>query len=150
MRNRSIGVTALAASTILVAIYGQYAAIFLLTTGSVSTPFGSFAGAASLVTGATFMGIIVAAYVVGFGLWTRRSWSWNGAIVVYAAFVVANIVFSILATNFVSAVLPTIGAIAAVAYLQRPAVRAEITGEAVLAAPQVAIAEAVGVAGHAH
>jgi hypothetical protein len=148
MRNRSIGVTALAYGTIMVAVYGQYAA--MLMTGSVLTPFGSFAAAASLITGVTFMGITVAAYVVGFGLLTRRSWSWNGAIAVYAAFVVANIAASILATNFVSAVLPTIGAIAAVAYLRRPAVRAEITGEGVVAAPQVAMAEAVGVAGHAH
>jgi hypothetical protein len=150
MRNRSIGVTALAFSTIMLAIYGQYAAIVLLMTGSVFTPFGSFAAAASLVTGATFMGITVAAYVVGFGLWTRRSWSWNGAIAVYAAFLVANIVLSILATNFVSAVLPTIGAIAAVAYLQRPAVRAEITGEAIPATPQVVMADTVGGAGHPH
>lgn len=150
MRNRSIGVTALAFSTIMMAIYGQYAAIVLLMTGSVFTPFGSFTAAASLVTGATFMGITVAAYMVGFGLWTRRSWSWNGAVAVYAAFVVANIFLSILSANFVSAVLPTIGAIAAVAYLQRPAVRAEITGKAVLAAQPVAMADAVGVAGHAH
>lgn len=128
MKNRTIGVTVLAFSTIMVAIYSQYAAISLLLTGSAFTVQGSFVAMVTLLTGAVFLGVTATAYAVGFGLWARRSWSWNGAMAVFLSFFVANIFLSVLATNFVSAVLPSIGIAAAVLYLQKPAVRAEIIG----------------------
>ncbi|MEA2026628.1 MAG: hypothetical protein U9O18_08045, partial [Chloroflexota bacterium] len=61
MRHRSFGVTALAFSSIMVAIYGQYAAIALLLTGSAFTPAGSFQAAIALITGAVFLGLTLAA-----------------------------------------------------------------------------------------
>jgi hypothetical protein len=139
MKNRSLGVTVLAFSTFMVAIYSQYAAISLLLTGSVFTVAGSFVAMVTLLTGAVFLGLTATAYAVGFGLWTRRSWSWNGAMAVFLTLFVANIFLSILATNFVSAVIPSVGVIVAVVYLQRPAVRAEILG---IAAPVTSTAPA--------
>ena len=150
MRHRSFGVTALAFSSIMVAIYGQYAAIALLLTGSAFTPAGSFQAAIALITGAVFLGLTVAAYVVSFGLWARKHWAWVGGVAVFAVFAVTNIFLSAIATNFISAVLPSAGAMVAVWYLHRPATRAELLGTEMPAAASVQAGDAIEAAGAVH
>ncbi len=128
MRDRSLGVTALAFGAVMVALYGQFAAVALLLMGSVSTTAGSSLGPITLITGAFFMGLTVAAYLVGYGFWTGKHWSWAGGMVVLVSLIVASLILSVISTNFVSLVLPSIGAVVAFVYLQRPAVRAELLG----------------------
>ena len=150
MRHRSFGVTALAFSSVMVAIYGQYAAIALLMTGSTFAPAGSWHAAISLITGAVFLGLTVAAYVVGFGLWARKHWAWAGGVAVFAVFAIANIFLSAIATNFISAVLPSAGAMVAVWYLHRPATRAELLGAEMPARVSLQVGDAAGAAGAVH
>ena len=149
MSKRSIGVTALASSTAMYAIYSQYAAVSLLLTGAAFAAGGSIEATLSLLTGFVFLGLTVLGYAVAVGLWFRRAWSWNGAVALFLVFFVANISLSVLATNFLSALLPSIGVVFALIYLQRPAVRAEITGTPEPAATS-RVAEGLGAAGHAH
>lgn len=130
MRQRSLGVTALAVGTVMVAIYGQYAAIALLMTGSVYTAAGSAPAALVLILGAVFLGTTVAAYLLGFGLWTRKHWSWAGAVTLFVVVAVANVLLSVLSTNFVSTILPALSGIVAVWYLHRPVVKQELLGRA--------------------
>ncbi len=150
MKQRSLGVTALAFSAVMVAFYSQYAAVSLLLTGSVFTVAGSLVAAVTLITGAVFLGLTAAAYAVGFGLWTRKAWSWNGAIAVFATLFVTNLFLSGLASNFASAVAPSIGCIAAMVYLQRAAIRAELLGTEVRATATVSVGDSLEAAGPAH
>jgi len=143
MRHRSLGVTALAFGAVMVAIYGQYAAIALLMTGSVFTAAGSLHAAFTLMTGAIFLGLTATAYMVGFGLWTHKHWAWAGGAVVFTVFIVTNLLLSVLATNYLSALLPTVGAVVALWYLQRPAVRAELLGTAVRAEAHAPMSDAL-------
>jgi len=126
MTKRSFGVTMLAFTTIMVALYSQYAAISLIVTGSVFLPSGEIAAMFTTIVGAVFVGLTSAAYVVGVALWMRRPWSWAWAMGIYLTFFVANAFLSVLVGNFASAILPTVGVAAAVVFLNRPAVRAEL------------------------
>jgi len=149
MTKRSIGVTALASATAMYAIYSQYAAVSLLLTGAAFAAGGSIEATLSLLTGFVFLGLTVLGYAVAVGLWFRRAWSWNGAVALFFVFFVANMALSVLATNFLSALLPSVGVVLALIYLQRPAVRAEITG---LPDPTATsrVADGLGAAGQAH
>jgi hypothetical protein len=123
MSKRSIGVTALASATAMFAIYSQYAAISLLLTGAAFSAGGSIAATLTMLTGIVFVGLTLTGYAVAVGLWFRRPWSWSAAMAMYLVFLAANVSLSVLATNFLSAILPSLGVLAAVIYLQRPAVR---------------------------
>ena len=72
MRDRPLGLTALAFSSIMVALYCQMAAIVLLLMGSVFTAAGSMPGAVVLFVGTVFLGLAVASYLLGFGFWTGK------------------------------------------------------------------------------
>jgi hypothetical protein len=144
MRHRSLGVTALAFGTIMLAVYGQYAAIALLLTGSAFTPSGALAAILTLMTGALFMGLTAMAYAMGFGLWTGRGWAWSGSMAFFGLFIVINLFLSVLAGNMLSTVLPTISCLAAMAYLQRPAIRAELLGTLVPAEVSPSRADQLG------
>ena len=126
MTKRSFGITVLAFSTIMVALYSQYAALSLIVTGSVFAPSGELAAVLTIITGAVFTGLTAASYVVGVALWLRKSWAWGWAMGIYLTFFVANAFLSVLVGNFGSSILPTIGVAAAVVYLNRPQVRAEL------------------------
>ena len=99
MRDRPLGITTLAFSSVMVALYCQMAAIVLLAMGSVFTAAGSMPGAAVLVLGAVFLGLAVASYLLGFGFWTGRHWSWAGGTVVFAVLLGASIFLAVLSTN---------------------------------------------------
>ena len=137
MRERSLGVTALAVSSVMVAIYGQYAAIALLMTGSVYTAAGSPSAALALILGAVFLGLTVAAYLVGYGLWSRKHWAWASGVTLFVVFAIANVLLSVLSANFTSTILPALAAIVAVWYFYRPSVKAELLGEDETAASPV-------------
>ena len=128
MRDRSLGVTALAFFTVMVALYSQMAAIALILGGSIFTAAGSVQGAAALLTGALFLGVAIAGYVVGYGFWTRRHWAWAGGMVVFATLIGANLILSLISANLLSSVLPVVGSVIAVWQLQRPATKAELLG----------------------
>jgi hypothetical protein len=128
MRKRSIGVSVLAFSTLMVALYCQYAAISLVVTGSVFAPSGQIAAFLTAATGIVFAGLTATSYVVGVALWMRKPWSRVWAVGIYLTFFVANAILSALAGNFGSSILPTIGVAAALVYLNRPQVRAELQG----------------------
>ncbi len=150
MRDRSFGVTTLAFSSIMVALYSQLAAIALLLMGSVFTAAGSMHGAVTLITGAVFLGLTVAAYFVGFGFWTRKHWSWAGGVILFAALIGASVFLAIISANMLSAVLPATGAVIAVAYMQRPAVRAELLGDDVESRASIGVADRMDVPNPAH
>ena len=141
MSDRPLGITTLAFSSIMVALYCQMAAIVLLATGSVYTAAGSMPGAVVLFLGAIFLGLTVASYLLGFGFWTGRRWSWAGGIVVFTVLLACSIFLAVLSTNLLSAVLPSVAAILGIAYLQRPAVRARLLGHAVDARRTVSISD---------
>lgn len=150
MTKRSFGVTVLAFSTIMVALYSQYAAISLVVTGSVFAPSGELVAMITFATGAAFMVLTAAGYIAGVGLWTRKSWSWTAAVGIYIGFFVANAFLSALAANFASAVLPTIGVALALVFLHRPQVRAELGGQAVATSAPAPSVPAVEVPRPAH
>ena len=77
----------------------------------------------------------------------RRSWSWAWAMGIYLTFFVANAFLSVLVGNFASAILPTVGVAAAVVFLNRPAVRAEL--RSTIAPASVAVPAPMAVRGKA-
>lgn len=143
MRERSFGVTIVAFSAVMVALYSQFAAIALLLTGSVFTAAGSVPAAFVLMLGAVFLGLTLAAYAIGFGLWTRRPWSWAGGVALFVAFVVANVVLSVISANFLSTVVPAVAAVTLVWQLHRPAVKAQLIGHAENAASSVPVTDSL-------
>lgn len=126
MRHRSLGVIALAFGSVMLALYSQLAAFALILSGSVFTTLGSLPAAAALILGATFLGIMLVAYGVGFGLWTAKPWAWVAANSVFGVFIVANLVLSVLAGSYASALVTTVAAGLALWYVRRPAIRAEL------------------------
>ena len=128
MAKRSLGVTVLAASTIMVALYSQYAALTLLVGGSALASSGDLSRLITATTATAFVGLTAAGYVVGVALWMRKAWSRRWAMGFYPAFFVANAFLAALLGNFGSAVLLTIGVAGAVVFLRRPRVRAELQG----------------------
>ncbi len=129
MRERSLGITALAVTAVMVGIYAFMAAIALLMGGSIVSLAGGEVGAMVFALGALFLGQSLAAYVVAFGLWMQKSWAWAGGVVIFATIVVLNVALSAMAANFISVVLPLVGAGVALVYLYRPATKAALLGE---------------------
>ena len=84
MQKRPLGITALAFTSIVVGLYCQVAAIALLLGGMVGGVFSADITAVVIAIGALYLGLMGAAYFVGFGFWTQRHWSWAGGIVVFS------------------------------------------------------------------
>ena len=141
MRERSLGVTTLAFASVMVALFCQFAAVALIMMGSIFAVAGSVPAVFTLVLGAVFLGLTFAAYFQAYGFWTGKHWSWAGGVTLFVVFAVANVVLSAISSNFVSTILPGLGAIVAVWYLHRPAVKAELLGQPEAAAATVPVAE---------
>ena len=148
MRDRSFGVTTLSFTSVMAALFCQLAAVALIMSGSYFASLGSLHGAATLVAGAFFFGAMVSFYALAYGFWAGNAWSWAAGSATFAALIVANVLLSVLAGNIAALLLPSIGAGVAVWYLQRPAIRAELTGKAVPAKAQVQVSD--GAAEPAH
>jgi glucan phosphoethanolaminetransferase (alkaline phosphatase superfamily) len=129
MRERSLGVTVLAFGSVMVGLYCQFAAIALILLGSVFTPAGSAPAAIALLVGATFLGLTVAAYFLGYGFWMRKQWSWAGGHILVAVLAMTSLALSFTATSFLSSISPVITAVLTVWLLHRPAIRAELLHE---------------------
>jgi len=126
MRDRSLGVTVLAFGSVMIGLYCQFAAIALLFAGSVYSVTGTTSAAISLTLGAVFLGLTFASYLVGFGLWTRKHWSWAGSIAVLAVLVGTSLALSLVTSSFISSIMPLVAAAAGLWYLNRPAIKAEL------------------------
>ncbi len=83
-QKRPLGITALAFTSIVVGLYSQVTAIALLLGGMVGGVFSADITAVVIAIGALNLGLMGAAYFVGFGFWTQRHWSWAGGIVVFS------------------------------------------------------------------
>lgn len=133
MPARSFGVVTVAFASVMVALLAQMGAIALILGGSVFTVLGSMQGAAALLIGALFLGLAVASYAVGFGVWTRKRWAWSGAVAILATLIVAVVLLSLLAGDPRGAILPIGAAAAGLWQLSRPTVKAEMLGAGVAA-----------------
>jgi hypothetical protein len=126
--HRPIGITALAFVSVLVGLYSQVAALALLIGGVVFGLTGTASTTALVVIGAVYFGLMVAAYLVGFGLWMQRRWSWAGGLVVFGVLIAVSFFTALVAGNTGSAIVPMVGAAVAIAYLFLPATRARLLG----------------------
>ncbi len=127
MAGRSHATIVLAVGSVLVGFYSQFAAVALLVTGSAFAPEGSVEARVALLLGSIFLVITIAACAVAFGFWAGHGWSWAGGLLVFGALIVASVMLSLLSTNILSAVGPTLGASAALWYLTRPGARAQLS-----------------------
>ena len=150
MQKRSFGVTTLAFSSVMVALYCQFAAVALIITGSVFSQSGSAYAAASFALGALFFGLTFASYFLAYGFWTGKSWAWVGGMALFATLAIASVVLSDISTNFVSTGLPLAAAVAGVWYPNRPTVKAERRGTETPAAAGVRTTSGLEAAEPAH
>jgi hypothetical protein len=127
-QKRPLGITALAFTSIVVGLYSQVAAIALLLGGMLGGVFSADSTAIVIAIGALYLGLMGAAYFVGFGFWTQRHWSWAGGIVVFSTVIVSSVALALITTNVVAALVPTLGAGAAIWYLLRPATKTQLLG----------------------
>lgn len=145
MRKRPFAVITLAYGSMMVALYAQLGAIALLLGGSIFTALGSMQGAAALLLGAVFLGTTVAAYVVTYGLWMQRHWSWAGGVTVFGMLIVSSVLLAALANTGLAAILPVSGGIAGLWLLTRPSVKLALLGsEPVADAPESTASEPIG------
>jgi hypothetical protein len=125
---RPLGITALAFASVITGIFCQVAAIALLMGGTLIGVVGTNAAAGLLIVGALYLGLMVAAYLVGYGFWSQRHWSWAGGLVVYATLIFVSAVMVLLSANILSVVVPAAGAAVVIWYLLRPRTRAQLLG----------------------
>ena len=124
---RPLSVTALALVSVMIGLYSQVAAIALLLGSMLGVVFGGDF-AVVIAIGALYFGLMAAAYFLGYGFWTQRHWSWAGGIIVFSTLIVTSILLMLVSTNMLSALVPSLGAAAAIWYLFRPATKALLLG----------------------
>jgi hypothetical protein len=139
---RPLGITAMAFASIIVGIFCQVAAMALLLGGTLAGVAGTDMAAAMLILGAVYLGLMVAAYFVGYGFWSQRRWSWAGGIVVFGTLIVLSLFMLLLSANVLSVLLPGGAAAASIWYLLRPETRARLLGPATASDARVADVEA--------
>jgi hypothetical protein len=77
--DRPLGVTILAVLEIIVGLLGLFSGFTLLTLGAMM-PFGL--GAFAAVIGAVVLFIGILDVIIGWGLWSLKSWAWMVALIV--------------------------------------------------------------------
>jgi hypothetical protein len=125
---RPLGITALTFVSVMVGLYCQMAALALLMGGMLGGVVGSDLTGVVLAMGALNLGLMGAAYFLGYGFWTQRHWAWAGGIVVFSMLIVTSILLVLISSNMISAIGPSLGAAAAIWYLFRPATKALLLG----------------------
>jgi hypothetical protein len=128
MRARPLGITVLAFTAIMVGLYCQIAAMALILGGTLFGVVGSDSAVTLILLGAAYLGLMAAAFMVGYGFWTLRHWSWVGGIIVFGSVIVASFMLVLMSANVDAVVVPSIGAAVAIWYLFRPATRASFPG----------------------
>jgi hypothetical protein len=123
---RPLGITSLAFASVIVGIFCQVAAMALLLGGTLAGVAGTDTAAALLILGAVYLGLMVAAYFVGYGLWSQRRWSWAGGLVVFATLIVLSVFMLLLSANVLSVLVPGAAAAVSIWYLLRPETRAQL------------------------
>lgn len=127
MAGRSPATIVLAVGSVLVGLYSQFAAVALLVTGSAFAPEGSTEARVALLVGTIFLAITIAAYAVAYGFWAGHGWSRAGGVIVFGALIAASVMLSLLSTNIVSVIGPTIGGSVALWFLTRPGAGAHLS-----------------------
>jgi len=103
----------------------------------------------AFANGALFFGLAVAAWFVAYGLWTRKHWSWAGAIALFAVLVALNLVASAAASSYISSIVPAAAAAICVWHLLRAPIKAELLGREVPVRAAARVPEALEAAGGA-
>ena len=95
--DRPLGVTILAVLEIVVGALGLFGGIMLLMVGAVIPFLGAFAAILGLIV--TFLALID--LIVGWGLWTLKSWAWMVALIVN----IINLILNAVQLNFLGAII---------------------------------------------
>ena len=103
MRERSLGITALAFLSIMVGIVAQYGGLSMLLVGTWGAYAGADVGVPMLIVGSLFLGITVAAYLIAFGFWFQKHWSWAGGVVIFISYAAAAVVSAAMSGNAMAA-----------------------------------------------
>jgi hypothetical protein len=130
MRERPIGVTALAFASVVVGIYSLVTAIALLLGASIGAVVAGDGGTGAFLIGMIAFGLTFAAFFVGGGLWLQKHWAWAGGIVVFGTVIVVSLAMVVVGSGLFAAIVPIAAAAAAIAYLMRPSTKAELLGPA--------------------
>jgi len=126
MRERPIGVTALAFASVVVGIYSLVTAIALLLGASIGAVVAGDGGTGAFLIGMIAFGLTFAAFFVGGGLWLQKHWAWAGGIVVFGTVIVVSLAMVVVGSGLFAAIVPIAAAAAAIAYLMRPSTKAEL------------------------
>lgn len=92
---RPLGVTILALLEIIVGALGLFGAITVITFGSIL--FGAF----GLILGVIVLFLALIDLIVGWGLWTLKSWAWMVALIVN----IINLILNAVQLNFLGAII---------------------------------------------
>lgn len=86
--DRPLGVTILAVLEIIVGLLGLFSGFTLITVGAMLPFFGAFAALLGAV--ALFIGLLDV--IIGWGLWSLKSWAWMVALIVNIINLILNAV----------------------------------------------------------
>ncbi len=150
MRDRSLGIAALAIGMIVAGLYSQLAAFVLVPYAVLIAGTGSTLGQGSLVLGLLFAALSVASYALAYAFWTHGHWAWTGATVVLVALIGASVGLAIVSTNVASAAAPSLGAAFGIWYMHRPIIRGEVLGGTTRTKVAITASDAIGIAGTVH
>jgi hypothetical protein len=125
MVQRPLGITALAFASIVIGLYCQIAAIALFLGSMVGGVFGAEVSVI-IALGALYLGLMVAAYFVGYGFWTQRHWSWAGGLVVFGTFIVLAVLLGFVSANVTALVGLSVASGTAICYLLRADTRSHL------------------------
>jgi len=128
MRERPLGVTALALASVVVGIYSMVTAIALLLGSSIGAVVGGDSGTGAFLIGIIAFGLASAAFFVGGGLWLQKHWAWAGGIVVFGAVIIVSLAMVVVGSSLFAAMVPVGAAGLAIAYLTRPSIKADLLG----------------------
>ena len=141
MRERSLGVTALAVASVIIGVYSLVGGIAFMIAGVFGTAFDVSPGSAVMWLAALFLGLSAAALFVGGAFWLQKPLAWAGGMVVFSALIAVNVLAVILGSGIVGAILPVIVAAGAMVYLARPQIKAELLGSDSSAEPDPALTD---------
>jgi hypothetical protein len=129
MKRRSLGATALSFVSIAVALYGLVGGMTLLLGGVLGAFGGSDAAVTVMVIGAVLFATGTVAFLVGYGFWTEKSWSWAGGLVVFTVTLAAIAAMGIMGAGIANLLPPIALGVGAIWYLLRPDTRAALLGK---------------------
>jgi len=130
MRDRSLGVTALALVSVVIGIYSMVAAIALLLGASIGAVVSAESGTGAFLLGVFFFGLSFTAYFVGGAFWLQKRWAWAGGMVIFGAAIVLNLAMVLFGGGLFAALVSVAFVAIAMGYLLRPSTKTELLGTA--------------------